>query len=120
MKNIFIIAPTTPPDRVRKIAAPASGFLYYVSREGVTGVQSELAGNLKDAVAAIRNKTSMPLVVGFGISTGEQVKQVGALADGVVVGSALVNCVKDNIGDREAILGALRKKMGELWPVSPQ
>ncbi len=114
IRNIFIIAPTTPPERVRTIADSASGFLYYVSREGVTGVQAELAGNLKDAVAAIRKETSMPLVVGFGISTGEQVRRVGELADGVVVGSALVNCIKDNLGDRDAILKALRAKMGDL------
>ncbi len=114
LKNIFIIAPTTPEDRVRRIAESADGFLYYVSREGVTGVRADLADTLASGVAAIRRATPMPLVVGFGISTASQVRDVGALADGVVVGSALVNCIKDNLGDREAILAALRNKMDEL------
>ncbi len=114
MKNIFIIAPTTPPGRVSRIAESAGGFLYYVSREGVTGVQASLASNLKDAVAMIRERTSLPVAVGFGVSTPEQVREVGDLADGVVVGSALVNQIKDNLHRPDAIPGAIRDTMRKL------
>lgn len=114
MKNIFIVAPTTPPARLKRIADAASGFIYYVSREGVTGVRQDLAGNIGEAVAEIRKNTDLPVAVGFGISTREQVHQIATLCDGVIVGSALVNCVKDNLGDREKIIGELRKKLGEL------
>jgi tryptophan synthase alpha chain len=114
MKNIFIVAPTTPPERVSRIAESAGGFIYYVSREGVTGVQQSLAANLKEAVEMIRQKTSIPVAVGFGISTPEQVREVGAIADGVVVGSALVNRIKDNLDTPDAIPDAIRDTMRRL------
>lgn len=114
MKNIFIMAPTTPPVRMDRIAKAASGFIYYVSREGVTGVREELAGNIGESVAEIRKHTDLPVVVGFGISKQEQVRQIAPVADGVVVGSALVNCVRDNLGNREEILRALREKLTDL------
>ncbi len=110
LANIFIIAPTTPEERISKIANSASGFLYYVSREGVTGERDDLASDLADRVAGIRKKTSLPLVVGFGISSTEQVREVAKVADGVVVGSALVNCIPQNLGNQEAMLSALREK----------
>lgn len=114
LKNVFIVAPTTPPERMEIIAGAASGFIYYVSREGVTGVRDELAGNIRDAVAEIRKHTELPVVVGFGISKREQVKQVGEAADGVVVGSALVNCIRDNLGDRKVLLPALQERIEDL------
>jgi tryptophan synthase alpha chain len=95
LENIFIVAPTTPPERIAKIVKDASGFIYYVSRSGVTGARADLATNLKDAVAEIRKHTTLPVCVGFGISTSAQVQSVAALADGVVVGSALVNVVAE-------------------------
>jgi tryptophan synthase alpha chain len=90
LKAIRLIAPTTPPERLSDITATAEGFIYYVSREGVTGEQSTLALDLAMRVAAIRNLTRVPVAVGFGISSPEQAATVAKLADGVVVGSAIV------------------------------
>ncbi len=114
LKTVFIVAPTTPESRLQKIADAATGFIYYVSREGVTGVQSKLAGNIPEAVAAIKRHTKLPVVVGFGISTAAQVREVGAAADGVVVGSALVNVIKDNLSNRAAIPAAMRARAQDL------
>ena len=99
LKTVFIVAPTTPSRRIPKITAVATGFIYYVSREGVTGVRDEVAGGIPEAVERIKAHTSLPVVVGFGISRRDQVNQVARSADGVVVGSALVNCIKENLGD---------------------
>jgi tryptophan synthase alpha chain len=107
LDTVFIVAPTTPEARIGKIAQAATGFIYYVSREGVTGVRDRVADNIPDAVARIRRHTKLPVAVGFGISTREQVGQVAAMADGVVVGSALVNCIRNNLGAPEKILAQL-------------
>jgi tryptophan synthase alpha chain len=88
---IYLIAPTTPEKRVRKIARHASGFVYYVSREGVTGMQKTISSSIKPAVRMIRKHTTWPIAVGFGISTPQQAHAVAATADAVVVGSAIVN-----------------------------
>jgi tryptophan synthase alpha chain len=114
MANVFIIAPTTPEERISKIASKASGFLYYVSREGVTGERQDLAGDLSERVALIRQKTDLPLVVGFGISSPEQVSEVARVADGVVVGSALVNCIPQNLDNHTAMLSAIKEKSKRL------
>ena len=114
MKNIFIIAPTTPETRIPIVVEQADGFIYYVSREGVTGERKDLATNLKERVATIRKFTDLPVVVGFGISTPEQVKEVSACADGVVVGSALVNCISDHLGDPAQINFNIGSRAKEL------
>ena len=114
VETVFIIAPTTPDARIAKIAAVTTGFLYYVSREGVTGVRDQVAGNIPEAVARVRAHTRLPMVVGFGIGTRAQVAQVAAHADGVVVGSALVNCVRDNLADRSKIAAAIAAKAADL------
>jgi tryptophan synthase alpha chain len=88
---IYLVAPTTPPDRMAFIVKRGAGFIYYVSREGVTGMQSRVAANLAPAVDKIRARTSLPVAVGFGISNPDQAKRVAAAADAVVVGSAVVN-----------------------------
>lgn len=103
LKTVFIVAPTTPEARLARICSAATGFIYYVSREGVTGARSDLAANIPQAVAAIKAHTALPVVVGFGISTREQVRQVARAADGVVVGSALVNVIKSGLADRAGI-----------------
>lgn len=112
--TVFIIAPTTPSARIPKIAAATTGFIYYVSREGVTGVRDQVAGNIPEALASIRAHTQLPVAVGFGIGTRAQVAQVAASADGVVVGSALVNCVRENLAAREKIAPALAAKAADL------
>ena len=112
--TVFIIAPTTPDERIATIAQATTGFLYYVSREGVTGVRDQVAGNIPEAVARIRARAKLPMVVGFGIGTRAQVAQVAAHADGVVVGSALVNCIRDNLGDKKKIVTAVGARAADL------
>ena len=94
VRFIRLLAPTTPPERVRAIAAGGEGFLYYVSREGVTGEQSEVSTSLGERLALIRGATDLPVAVGFGISTPAQAAEAArAGADAVVVGSAIVRRV---------------------------
>jgi len=112
--TVFIIAPTTPESRVARIAEVTTGFIYYVSREGVTGVRDQVAANVPEAVAQIRRHTQLPVAVGFGISTRAQVAQVAAVADGVVVGSALVNCIRANLGSAEKITAQMRAVASDL------
>ena len=88
--SIRLIAPTTPPGRMEIIAKSAEGFIYYVSREGVTGEQTSLSQSISSQVAEIRKHTTLPVAVGFGISTPDQAAEVARQADAVVVGSAIV------------------------------
>ena len=114
MKTVMIVAPTTPPARLPRICAAATGFIYYVSREGVTGERREMAAGIPEAVARIKHHTSLPVVVGFGISNAEQVRAVGAAADGVVVGSALVNVIRANLDTPQEIAPRIKAKAAEL------
>lgn len=114
VETVFIIAPTTPDERIATIAGATTGFIYYVSREGVTGVRDQVASNIPQAVARIRARTKLPMVVGFGIGTRAQVAEVAAHADGVVVGSALVNCVRDHLADRAKIVPAIAARAADL------
>jgi tryptophan synthase alpha chain len=96
------------------ICKATTGFVYYVSREGVTGERASMAEGIGARVAAIRTHTQLPVVVGFGISTAEHVRAISEVADGVVVGSALVNCIANNPGNGAAATAALREKMHAL------
>lgn len=87
---VRLVTPTTPPERAEKIARQSTGFLYCVSVAGVTGARTSLPDGLIERVAWLRTKTNVPILVGFGISTPDQAKAVAAVADGVIVGSALV------------------------------
>ncbi len=91
---IRLVAPTTPRDRMGEIARHGSGFVYLISRLGVTGVQEDTATSLPETIARLRSTTTLPICVGFGISTPAQARSVGNLADGVVVGSALVRAAE--------------------------
>ncbi len=106
---IRLLAPTTPPERARRIAARAQGFLYYISRRGVTGARAALPPDLGEQVARLRRATRVPVAVGFGISTPAQAAAVAAVADGVVVGSALIDAL-DRGGPEgaEAFVAGLR------------
>jgi tryptophan synthase alpha chain len=94
--HIYLVAPTTPEDRMELIVKRGSGFIYYISREGVTGMQTSVASNLASQVAKIRAHTSLPVAVGFGISNPAQAKAVASEADGCVVGSAIVNQIAEH------------------------
>jgi len=90
---VQLITPTTQRERVERIAATATGFIYYVSVAGITGERTELPKRLVDDLAALKKRTELPICVGFGISTPEHVKRLGPVADGLIVGSAIVRRV---------------------------
>lgn len=91
---IMFVTPTTPEERITHVVQLASGFVYCVSLTGVTGMRSELSHGLSDFLGRVRRHTNLPLVVGFGISSAEHVVQVGAVADGAIVGSALIHQIE--------------------------
>jgi tryptophan synthase alpha chain len=101
IRRIRLIAPTTPDERIARITERANGFIYYVSREGVTGEQAGVAESVAERVEAIRRTTSLPVAVGFGVSNPEQAREVARLADGVVVGSAIVKRIAQFSGEPE-------------------
>jgi tryptophan synthase alpha chain len=101
--HIYLVAPTTPEDRMELIVKRGSGFIYYISREGVTGMQTSVASNLASQVAKIRAHTNLPIAVGFGISNPAQAKAVAAEADGCVVGSAVVNQIAEHGKSKELV-----------------
>jgi len=96
LRHIQLIAPTSPPERIDLIAKNAEGFVYYVSRLGVTGAQVEIASGIAEQVAVIKQSTEVPVCVGFGVSNPEQAAKVASMADGVVVGSAIVKLIEKN------------------------
>ena len=106
LKNIFIVAPTITDERMPLIASKTNGFIYYVSRLGVTGTRDELSTDISVGVDRIKKFTDIPVVVGFGISKPEHVKEVGSICDGVVVG-ALVNEIANNLTNKEMIPSAV-------------
>jgi tryptophan synthase alpha chain len=113
--HIYLVAPTTPDARMKKIVERGSGFIYYISREGVTGMQSQVATNLASQIAKLRAHTDLPIAVGFGVSNPEQVKAVAQNADAVVVGSAIVNQIAEHgkSPDLVAKVGAFVKLLGD-------
>ncbi|MEJ2253466.1 MAG: tryptophan synthase subunit alpha [Nitrospirota bacterium] len=88
--TIFLVAPTSTEERRKKIARASSGFLYYVSITGITGARLALAGEAGESIRALREMSGKPVALGFGVSTPEEARQVAAMADGVIVGSAIV------------------------------
>jgi tryptophan synthase alpha chain len=88
---IYLVAPTTPDDRIELIVRRGSGFIYYISREGITGMQQKVSETIGAMTAKIRAHTTLPIAVGFGISNPEQARIVAASAEAIVVGSAIVN-----------------------------
>ncbi len=117
LSSIQLIAPTTPESRIAEIAAKAKGFLYYVSREGVTGEQTGLSESISERVEMIRRHSTLPVVVGFGISTPDQAAEAAIDADGAVVGSAIVRRIAEWSKDPELIekvKGFIRPLAGAL------
>ena len=117
---ISLIAPTTGTRRAKKIAATATGFLYYISITGVTGTAAPKLGGIKADLKKIRKISSLPIAVGFGISRPEQAQQIGRLADGIVAGSALVKLIAENGGKAELLkivsdyAGRMKKAMKDI------
>ncbi|HYL76384.1 MAG TPA: tryptophan synthase subunit alpha [Bryobacteraceae bacterium] len=113
LDTVFLAAPTSTERRLELVAEYSTGFIYLVSRTGVTGERASVSECVEPLVKAMRKVTDLPLVVGFGISTADQVRQVGAIADGVAVGTAVVRVVEENAAsaDLEAKLEALAREL---------
>ena len=105
---IRLVAPTTPQARMVEIAQHGSGFVYLISRLGVTGVRDELPAELPQTIARLRKATELPICVGFGVSRPEQAAAVARLADGVVVGSAMVRAADESIDSALTLAASLR------------
>jgi tryptophan synthase alpha chain len=112
LDTVFLAAPTSTPERRRLIAEHSSGFVYLVSRTGVTGEQVSLSASAAPLVESMRQITDLPLAVGFGISTPEQVAEAGAVADAVVVGSAFVRLIEQNASEAQLEDFARKLKQG--------
>jgi tryptophan synthase alpha chain len=112
---VRLVTPTTPPARAAAIAKKSTGFLYCVSVAGVTGARTELPSGLADRVKWLKTQAHVPVLVGFGISGPEQVQAVAAVADGAIVGSALVRLVADSAGkSRDEMLAAVTNRVRDL------
>ena len=113
LDTVFLAAPTSTPERLKLVAEYSTGFVYLVSRTGVTGVRSDVADSLGTLVKSMRAATKLPLAAGFGISTPEQAGVVAKIADGVVVGSAIVKMIEKSASDveLEVFARSLRKGM---------
>jgi tryptophan synthase alpha chain len=101
LRRISLVAPTSPAERIAKIIEKATGFVYYVSREGVTGMQEHVATSISGRIDLLRKQTTLPICIGFGISTPEQARTVAQQADGAVIGSVLVNRIAEWGGDKD-------------------
>ncbi len=103
LDTVFFIAPTTNLKRMKFIARISRGFIYYVSLTGVTGARKRLPADLSSQVKQVKRITSKPVCVGFGVSSRAQVKLVASISDGVIVGSAIVQKIKENIGRKDLV-----------------
>ncbi len=115
LATVFLVAPTSTEERIALIAEKSSGFIYYVSRTGVTGVRADIETTVPAMVEKIRRYTTKPVCVGFGVSTPEQAREVAGYADGVIVGSALVDLIGKKQSDTDMVVaaGALAKRLAD-------
>jgi tryptophan synthase alpha chain len=106
---VFLAAPTSPDARLKSVAMHSKGFIYAISRTGITGTRQEVAGDAQSLVQRLRALTKLPIAVGFGVSNAEQFQQVGEFADAVVIGSAIVQLIENNVGhEAEAVAEFLK------------
>jgi tryptophan synthase alpha chain len=113
VRTVFLLAPTSGEERIEAAARAASGFLYFVSVTGVTGARKAVPSEIRDRVRAIREKSPVPVVIGFGVSTPDEARALGKLADGVVVGSAIVKRIAER-GSRAARADRVRRFVRSL------
>lgn len=111
LATIFLAAPTSTDERLKMIAGVSTGFIYAISRTGVTGARQEMTGDAKNLVKRIRRFSKLPVAVGFGISTPEQFAAVGKFAEGAVVGSAIVHAIEQNPGREAATVGEFVRQL---------
>ncbi len=116
---IFLAAPTSTDERLRRIAKHSRGFVYAISRTGITGTRQELADDARALVKRLRQQTKLPIALGFGISTAEQFAEVGSFADAAVIGSAIVQRIEQNPGrEAEAVAEFVSSLMPDAQPAS--
>jgi tryptophan synthase alpha chain len=116
---VFLVAPTSPDLRLKMIADKSRGFVYAVSRTGVTGTRQEVAGDARELVNRLRKFTKLPIAVGFGVSNAEQFAEVGRFADAVVIGSAIMQRVFDHPGEEaEAVKTFIRGLTAAMKPAA--
>lgn len=113
LSTIYLVAPTTPEERIRLIVAHGSGFIYYVSREGVTGKQKAVSETIAEMIARIRKCSELPIAVGFGISSPEQARAVAVHAEAIVVGSAIVDEIA-RVGKKAELVPAVCRLVRSL------
>ena len=113
LDTVFLLAPTSTRDRVKRVAHYSTGFVYYVSHTGITGAREELPKELLKEARSLRRKLTQPLAVGFGISTPQQAAAVAKVADGVVVGSALVGLIEERTG-KDDLIPAVEQRVRQL------
>lgn len=114
LATIFLVAPTSPPARMQRIASASTGFIYCVSLTGVTGARATLSEEVAPMIAELRKHTDKPISVGFGVSTPAQAAQAAQVADGVIVGSAILNVIEEHQDDEAALLSAVKGFASEL------
>jgi tryptophan synthase alpha chain len=115
---IFLAAPTSPEKRLQAVAAASQGFIYAISRTGITGKQKELTTDAEELVKKLRKYTDLPIAVGFGVSTAEHVTALGQFADAAVVGSAIVATIEESpVGEEPAAVARFIKGLRQGDPV---
>ena len=114
LATIFLAAPTSPPERMQLIASVSTGFIYCVSVTGVTGARAMLSDEIAPMITELRKHTDKPVSVGFGVSTPDQATQIAQIADGVIVGSAIVNVIEDNMDNEAKLLTAVKQFASDL------
>ncbi|MDX1436745.1 MAG: tryptophan synthase subunit alpha [Anaerolineales bacterium] len=120
LSGIVLLTPHSPPERVALVTDISEGFVYLVSVTGITGARRSISTDLESFIRRVREKTSLPLAVGFGISNPEQVSQIGRLADGVIIGSALIDRVNLALKSNSDPVAAAGKFLAELQPPRPE
>jgi tryptophan synthase alpha chain len=111
---ILLAAPTTSPERFRKIAGRSRGFIYYVSLTGVTGTRKKLSASLKKDIRKLKKLTSKPVCVGFGVSSASQARDIVQAADGIIVGSAIIKVLEKHLGKEARMVKAVEAFAGSI------
>ena len=120
LDTVFLAAPTSTEERLRRVAELSTGFVYAISRAGVTGVREQLSESVTPLLRRLRTYTSLPIAVGFGISRPEHLAELAPLADGVVVGSALVRCIEEHLEDPAPHVATLARWLREGFKMNRQ
>ena len=112
--TIFLAAPTSTPERIKLISEACTGFIYCVSLTGVTGARNQISDMLAPTLRRIREHTDKPVAVGFGVSNPDQAREVASMADGVIVGSAIVNVIEAHVDDPDKLISSVREFASSL------